>query len=112
MRIKKNLLKPAVLFTVVLLLLAAGAPAKAAEILGLTAPVPNGGETSKIVIFNTALGVPTVLADTGLETFSPGPSANSIFGPNALAYDHTTGTALYATVPNDPAPSPYTLPPV
>ena len=85
----------------VLLLLAAGGPAKAAELLGLTAPVANGGDTAKIVVFDTALGIPTVLADTGLGTFSPGPSANSIFGPNALAYDPPRGRALFATVPND-----------
>ena len=102
MRIKKNPWKPAVLPAAVCLLLAAGAPAKAAEILGLTAPVPNGGDTSKIVRFNTALGIPTVLADTGLETTSAdaADNLNDEEGPNALAYDHTTGTAYYATTPS------------
>ena len=101
-RMTRILPQPAVLFTVVLLLLAAGGPAKAADVLGLTTPVPDGGDTSKIIKFNTALGTPTTLADTGLTTDSTDAAGNlnDEEGPNALAYDPTRGTAYYATTPS------------
>ena len=98
----KVLLRPTVLLTVVCMLFAVGGPAKAAKLLGLTAP-PSGDPgtvTSKLVVFDTALGTFTELADTGLVR-STVSAPNGLAGPNGLAYDPVTGKAYFASVPTN-----------
>ena len=100
--ILKVLLRPTVLLTVICLSFAVGGPAKAAKLLGLTAPPSGdpGTETSKLIVFDTALGTSIELADTGLVR-STAPAPNGLAGPNGLAYDVATGTAYFASVPTN-----------
>ena len=104
MRIKKNLLTPAVLLTVVCLFLAAGGTAEAAELLGIQASdLDDLMGTAKIRLIDTSSGTSLVLADTGLSRVSEAsdPTAlNGIFGPNDLAFNSKTDTAYFASSPN------------
>ncbi len=113
MRIKKNLLKPAVLLAAVCLFIAFSGTAEAARLLALTAPPTGdpGTETSKIVLIDTATGTSTVLADTGLVRSTDPDAPNGMAGPNGLAYDPGTGTAYFSSRPGNP-PGPGNEPPI
>ena len=101
MSIKKSLLKPAVLLTVVCLFLAAGGTAEAGELLGIHASDVNDlMDTSTILKIDTALGTSVFLADTGLSRSTAPSAANGTSGPNGLAYDSLTGKAYFTSVPN------------
>ena len=110
MRIKKNLLKPAVLLTAVCLFLAAGGPAEAAELLGIHASdVDDLMDTSTIMLIDTALGTAIEVADTGLSRVAEGTddsAVNGLPGPNGLAYDTDSGKAYFASFPNSDGGSP------
>ena len=104
MRTKKNLLKPAVLLSTVCLFLAAGGTAEAAELLGIHASDDDDtGDTSTILLIDTALGTSIELADTGLSRVAEGTDSdavNGLPGPNGLAYDIGSGKAYFASAPN------------
>ena len=91
MRIKKNLLKPAVLLSAVCLFLAVVGTADAAELLGIHASADNDtGDTSTIMLIDTALGTAIEVADTGLSRVAEGTDSsavNGLPGPNGLAFD-------------------------
>ena len=104
MRIKRNPLKPAVLLSAVCLFLAAGGTAEAAELLGIHGSVVDDtGDTSTILLIDTALGTSIELADTGLSRVAEGTDATAVngpAGPNGLAFDPFSGLAYYASFPN------------
>ena len=110
MRIKKNLLKPAVLLSAVCLFLAVVGTAEAAELLGIHASDDDDtGDTSTIMLIDTALGTSIELADTGLSRVAEGTDSsavNGLAGPNGLAYDTASGKAYFASVPNSGGGSP------
>ena len=110
MRIKKNLLKPAVFLSTVCLFLAAGGTAEAAELLGIHASdVDDLMDTSTILLIDTALGTSIELADTGLSRVAEGTDSSAVngpAGPNGLAYDTASGKAYFASVPNSGGGSP------
>ena len=89
------------------LLIAIGDPAQGAEILGIDRPTPDTGPTAKIILVDTATGTGVVVGDTTLlvtSGFDPG-NLNTTFGPNGLAYDATTKTAYFVSIPGGGLPS-------
>ena len=110
MRTKKNLLKPAVLLSTVCLFLAAGGTAEAAELLGIHGSDENDtGDTSTILLIDTALGTAIEVADTGLSRVDEDTDAtavNGLPGPNGLAYNPVSGLAYFASFPNSGGGSP------
>ena len=110
MRIKKNLLKPAVLLSAVCLFLAVVGTADAAELLGIHASADNDtGDTSTIMLIDTALGTAIEVADTGLSRVAEGTDSsavNGLPGPNGLAFDTDSGKAYFASSPNSGGGSP------
>ena len=113
MRIKKNLLKPAVLLSAVCLFLAVVGTAEAAELLGIHGSEENktsgADSTSTIMLIDTALGTAIEVADTGLSRVDEGTDSsavNGLPGPNGLAFDTDSGKAYFASFPNSGGGSP------
>ena len=92
---------------VVGLLIAIGGPAQGADLLGINRPEADSVTTAKIILIDTATGTGVVVGDTTLmvESSTASGVVNTIFGPNGLAYDSSTGTAYFASIPGAGAAS-------
>ena len=78
-----------------------------AALLGIHGSIEdNTGDTSTILLIDTALGTSTFLADTLLTRSTAADAVNGTSGPNGLAYDTLTGNAYFTSVPNSGGGSP------